>query len=100
MNAELREHLKKLGHPLEGVEAGSQRPPREAPEKFCYRLLDRNDLRAQGIKYSRPHLDRLMKAGKFPRHIKLGENRNAWLAHEINSWIDSRIADRDARGSA
>ena len=43
MNAELREHLKKLGHPLEGVEAGSQRPPREAPEKFCYRLLDRND---------------------------------------------------------
>jgi prophage regulatory protein len=96
MSADLREHFTNLERPLEAVEAGDQRPARETSEKFYYRLLDRNDLRARGIKYSRPHLDRLMKAGKFPRHIKLGENRNAWLAHEIDAWIDSRIAERDA----
>ena len=35
------------------------------------RLLDRKDLRDRGIKYSRVHLDRLVKAGRFPKPIQL-----------------------------
>ena len=38
------------------------------------RLLSVDELKtAKGIHYSKPHLYRLMKAGKFPQPIRLGE---------------------------
>jgi prophage regulatory protein len=61
------------------------------------RLLSLVDLKSKGVGYSRAHIDRLVKARKFPRPIKLGENRNAWVEAEIDAWIEQRIADRDAR---
>ena len=65
--------------------------------KFYHRLLDSDDLWACGIRFSRQHLYRLIKAGKFPRPIKLGSGgRNAWLASELNLWIAARIGERDA----
>jgi prophage regulatory protein len=60
-----------------------------------YRLLDRADLQARGIKLHRVTLHRLMQAGRFPKAIKLGETRLAWLAHEVDAWIASRAAARD-----
>lgn len=53
------------------------------------------DLAQYGITWSRVHLDRLQKAGKFPRKIKIGANTAAYLEQEIESWIKSRV---DARG--
>lgn len=38
-----------------------------------------------------------MKAGTFPRCIKLGPRASAWPESEINSWIAERI--RAARGA-
>jgi prophage regulatory protein len=61
-----------------------------------YRLLSRNDLRDLGIRYSRVHLARLEKLGKFPRSVPLGENRRAWVESEVIAFIKSRIAERDA----
>ena len=58
-------------------------------------LLNFDGLKAKGIGYSRPHLWRLMRAGKFPKPIKLGANRNAWIDAEIEKWIEARIAQRD-----
>ena len=49
--------------------------------------------------YSRVHIGRLEKAGKFPRRIKLGEGRNGrvvWLAHEYEVWLEERINRRAA----
>jgi prophage regulatory protein len=43
------------------------------------RLLDRDGLKAKGIKYSKAHLWRLVKVGKFPAPIKIGEARSAWV---------------------
>jgi prophage regulatory protein len=60
------------------------------------RLLDRKDLRDRGIKFHRVHIDRLVKAGKFPRPIRVGANRLAWIESEISRWINERIAARDA----
>lgn len=57
------------------------------------RLLNKDDLQTLGINYSRMHLSRLMKAGKFPCSIALGQgkgSRKAWRAAEIYSWLDSR----------
>lgn len=61
------------------------------------RLLSMEDLRTvKGISYSRPHLFRKIKDGTFPRPIKLGENRNAWLETEVDRWIKERIELREA----
>lgn len=58
-------------------------------------LLDYEDLKAKGIKYSKPHIWRLVKAGQFPQPIKLGNGRNTWVEEELDSWIKMRMAARD-----
>jgi prophage regulatory protein len=60
------------------------------------KLLSMADLRLlKGVSYSRAHLFRLIRAGRFPKPIKLGENRNAFVEAEIDQWIEARIAARD-----
>jgi prophage regulatory protein len=59
-------------------------------------LLDRDGLKAKGIRYSNAHLWRLVKGGKFPAPIKIGEARSAWIEAEIDAWIGMKIAERDA----
>lgn len=61
-------------------------------------LLSGEDLDALGIKFHRVHRMRLIKAGKFPAPIKLGQlsgSHNFWIAEEIFAWIASRAAARD-----
>ena len=49
------------------------------------------------IPYSRMHVSRLEKSGKFPRRIKLSRNgRVGWSFLEVQRWITARKADRDA----
>ncbi len=62
-------------------------------------LLDDAGLRSLGIRFSRQHLHRLIRQGRFPRPVKIGANRNAWLTTEINDWIAARIAERDAEAA-
>ena len=56
--------------------------------------LVRSDIVARATSYSPMQLWRLEKAGKFPRRIKVGANRVAWLWGEIRQWRDARIAAR------
>ena len=64
-------------------------------------LLSIDDLKPlKGIPYSKPHLWRLIRAGKFPRPIRLGENRIAFPEHEIDLWVQEKIAERDAISEA
>lgn len=45
------------------------------------------------VRLSRQHLWRLIRAGKFPAGIPLGEGPNAkkvWPEHEIQAWLESR----------
>ena len=51
---------------------------------------------AERVKFHPVHVRRLIKAGKFPAPIRLGENRVAWIESEIDSWIVSKREDRDA----
>jgi prophage regulatory protein len=60
------------------------------------RLLGEEELKQKGIKFSRQHRHRLIKAGQFPAPVKIGANTNAWPENEINRWIEGRIAARDA----
>ena len=46
------------------------------------------------VPYSASHIWRLERLGQFPRRIRLGGNRVAWLQSEVNSWVDGKIALR------
>ena len=62
------------------------------------RFLYPEDLHALGIRYSRQHLHRLIKAGIFPAPVKPGSGgHNAWLENEIHAYQRARIAERDAK---
>jgi prophage regulatory protein len=47
------------------------------------------------VKFSRTHLDRLEKAGRFPRRVHVGPHTVAWIEDEINQWIAARLSERD-----
>ena len=64
------------------------------------RLIPNEGLKAKGVPYSKCHLWRLEKAGKFPRRVPIGSGRYAYVESEIDAYIDQKIAERDARGAA
>ena len=50
----------------------------------------------QLVPYSKMHIDRLEKAGEFPRRIKLGAGRVVWKQSEILAWVESKRAEPQA----
>jgi prophage regulatory protein len=49
-----------------------------------------------GISFSRNHIRRLEKAGKFPMHVDVGDARIGWLEHEVTDHLAERVARRRA----
>ncbi|MCE7031732.1 AlpA family transcriptional regulator [Lysobacter sp. GX 14042] len=45
---------------------------------------------------SRTEIYRQVKAGTFPAPVKIGSRSSAWIASEVDSWIEARIAARDS----
>lgn len=45
-------------------------------------------------RYTPQHIYRLMRAGKFPLSIRLGENRIGWRLADIEEWIALRQVNR------
>ena len=48
--------------------------------------------------YSLNHLRRLEAQGSFPKRVRIGANRVAWVRGEIDDWLQSRISQRDGGG--
>ena len=44
-----------------------------------------------GIPYCRMHIRRLELKGLFPQRVQVGDCRVAWLAHEVEQWIQGRV---------
>ena len=60
------------------------------------RLVSKKELKTVlGIPYSPQHIARLEAAGQFPKRIRLGQNRVAWLQSEVEAWIEERLAARE-----
>jgi prophage regulatory protein len=59
------------------------------------RLLNFPELPEKGIRYTRTHIDRLEKAGKFPKRVRPSANRVAWVEDEIDDWLKAKVAERD-----
>ena len=45
---------------------------------------------------SKTQLYRLINAGEFPAPVPVGRHRIGFIEAEVNAWIDTRIAMRDA----
>lgn len=48
------------------------------------------------VTYSFAHTARLEAQGLFPKRVRLGSGRVAYVESEIVAWIEAKIADRDA----
>lgn len=59
-------------------------------------LLNLAGIQARGIPFSRQHIHRLIRQGRFPKPVKLGYSTNAWLVSDIDRWIEERVAEREA----
>jgi len=44
---------------------------------------------------SRSTVYKLIKAGTFPKQLKLTEHSSAWIASEIQEWADNVISKRN-----
>ena len=58
------------------------------------KILSKKALR-ELVLYSPQHIARLEKAGKFPKRVKLGENRVGWVEQEVLDWLDERLILRE-----
>jgi predicted DNA-binding transcriptional regulator AlpA len=56
-------------------------------------LIGRDGLRTKGIGFDDSTIYRKVKAGKFPKPVKMG-NRHCWIETEVDDYIDSLIAER------
>ena len=61
------------------------------------RLLSKKEVRSR-VLYSFAQIDRLEKAGHFPKRVQLGPCRVGWVESEVDAWLEERIKIRD-RGS-
>lgn len=58
------------------------------------RLLGFRDVQRL-VSLSRTQIYALIRAGRFPAPVKVGEHRSAWVEAEVEAWIDERIRERD-----
>jgi prophage regulatory protein len=59
------------------------------------RVISRDRLFAEsGISYTDDHLRRLEKKGLFPKPIQLGPGRVAYVAAEIDAWLEAKANAR------
>ena len=65
-------------------------------DQYC-KFLKAQDV-ADLTSMSRSHLHRLARDGKFPKPIKISENRSAWLESDVQEWISECLRKHHAGG--
>lgn len=65
---------------------------RRTPVTKLYRIPELVELTGM----SRSTILRMVDSGDFPKPIKLHLRANAWVDSEVQDWIASRIAEREA----
>lgn len=64
---------------------------------MCTQILKLNEV-VQRTTLSSSTVYRLVKAGHFPKPIKLATHASGWLESEINDWIESKQSARFCGG--
>jgi prophage regulatory protein len=63
---------------------------KDPPSLSHLRIITQKQLRAL-VPYTPQHILRLEKAGRFPRRIRLGQNRVGWRLIDIEEWLKARL---------
>ena len=50
---------------------------------------------ADRVGYSKSHVMRLEREGKFPQRVRLGPNAIGFIEDEVDEWVQARIDERD-----
>jgi prophage regulatory protein len=58
------------------------------------KLIDKRGLKELGIPYCFAHIARLEAKRQFPKRVRLGACRVAWVYEEVVEWIEVRVAKR------
>ena len=66
--------------------------------KLCRVLIEGGYDPGKGIKFSDTHIWLMVRAGDFPKPVKIG-NRNHWLKNEIDEYIAAKLAQRGNVGA-
>jgi prophage regulatory protein len=75
---------------------GVDAPFHEGLSMAYTKLVNKKELKSVfGVPYSFQHIARLELAGHFPKRVQLGQCRVAWIADEVQTWVDKRVAQRD-----
>src|SRR4051794_691629 len=64
-------------------------PPDMQPRVYIFK-----ELKPAGVPYTRKHVTTLEYRGEFPMHFNVGANRVAWVAGEVDAWVEERIRAR------
>ena len=59
------------------------------------KILSYQDLKARGIRFSRQWIDELIRQGRFPKKVYLGDATVGFVEDEIEEYLESKIAERD-----
>jgi len=60
------------------------------------KLLSKRQVK-EVVLYSFAHIDRLEKAGQFPKRVRLGQNRVGWVEQEVYDWLQLKLDARNIR---
>ncbi len=60
------------------------------------KMLRRREVEARTC-LSKSTLYRLISEGRFPRPVPLGKRARGWPEDEVDTWLEARRAERDAR---
>ena len=60
------------------------------------RMLSFPELKERkGIRFCRMHIDRIEKAGNFPKRVRLSSAAVAWSEDEVDAWLKAKLAARN-----
>jgi prophage regulatory protein len=80
--------------PCPGLTGALQRSFHEG-HAMTRKLVSKKELKSiYGIPYCFAHIARLEAASQFPKRVQLGACRVAWVAEEVEGWIEERVANR------
>jgi prophage regulatory protein len=57
------------------------------------------DETSRRVMFCKVHIYRLISEGKFPKQVKVGRARVAFVEAEVDDWLRARIAQRDGQAA-
>lgn len=65
------------------------------PESAAQQKLYRKNTLVEKLDIGRTTLDEWVASGEFPQPIKIGPRAIAWLAEEVDQWLDDKMSHRE-----